>query len=153
MSRIPAKPAVALYVRYYLSPSETFVYRQLKGISAAFHPIVLASRSENLDLFPTGLVIAKGKGFWGKVATRLFCKATGRYAAVTPAQYFYWKQMLVMHGVRLVHAHFGHFGLDVLPVARSLGIPLLVTFHGFDASRLLRDGRYTAQLRRLFDLS
>jgi glycosyltransferase involved in cell wall biosynthesis len=35
-------------------------------------------------------------------------------------------------------------------VARSLGIPLLVTFHGFDASQLLNDRRYTAELQRLF---
>lgn len=150
MSREPAKSAVAVYVRYYLSPSETFVYRQLKGISVAFHPIVLASRTSHLDLFPTGLVFARGKDFFGKVATRLYCRATGRYTAITPSQYSYWKRMLTLHGVRLVHAHFGHFGLDMLPVARSLGIPLLVTFHGFDASKLLRDERYTAQLRDLF---
>jgi glycosyltransferase involved in cell wall biosynthesis len=52
---------------------------------------------------------------------------------------------------RIVHAHFGHFGLDMLPVARALGIPLLVTFHGFDASKLLRDPRYAKDLTRLFE--
>ena len=150
MSREKVKLAVAVYLRYYLSPSETFVYRQLKGISAAFHPIVLTSRASNLDLFPTGLVFAKGKGFCGKVGTRLFRAAAGRYSAITPSQYGYWKRMLDIHQVRLVHAHFGHFGLDILPVARSLGIPLLVTFHGFDASQLLNDKRYTADLERLF---
>lgn len=150
MSRDTGKLAVALYLRYYLSPSETFVYRQLKGVSAAFRPIVLTSRASNLDLFPTDPVFARGKGFWGKVGTRLFRMAAGRYTAVTPGQYRYWKRMLVTHRVRLVHAHFGHFGLDVLPVARSLGIPLLVTFHGFDASRLLNDRRYTTELQRLF---
>jgi glycosyltransferase involved in cell wall biosynthesis len=38
----------------------------------------------------------------------------------------------------------------MLPLARLLGIPLLVTFHGYDASRLLREAGYCRSLRRLF---
>jgi glycosyltransferase involved in cell wall biosynthesis len=34
----------------------------------------------------------------------------------------------------LIHAHFGTDGALMLPVANSLGIPLVVTFHGFDAT-------------------
>jgi colanic acid/amylovoran biosynthesis glycosyltransferase len=36
---------------------------------------------------------------------------------------------------RLVHAHFGGGGALALPIARSLGIPLVVTFHGADATK------------------
>jgi len=151
MSPDHVKPVVALYLRYYLSPSETFVYRQLKGVSDAFTPIVLASETSNLDLFPTSGVFAKGKGFLGKVGTRLLRTASGRYSVVTPGQERYWKRVIIEKRARLIHAHFGHFGLDVLPVARSLGVPLMVTFHGFDASSLLADDRYTRQLRTLFD--
>lgn len=32
----------------------------------------------------------------------------------------------------LIHAHFGLDGLWALPIARKLGIPLIVTFHGYD---------------------
>ncbi|MBP2680990.1 MAG: hypothetical protein H6Q78_853, partial [Candidatus Krumholzibacteriota bacterium] len=70
MSSHPDRPVIAIYLRYYLSPSETFVYRQLTGVSDAFAPIVLASETSNLDLFPTERVLAKGKGFAGKVGTR-----------------------------------------------------------------------------------
>ncbi len=34
----------------------------------------------------------------------------------------------------LIHAHFGVEGVYALPVARRLGIPLVTTFHGFDAT-------------------
>jgi colanic acid/amylovoran biosynthesis glycosyltransferase len=34
----------------------------------------------------------------------------------------------------LIHAHFGIEGVYALPVARRLGIPLVTTFHGFDAT-------------------
>ena len=36
---------------------------------------------------------------------------------------------------RLVHAHFGRGGALALPVARALGVPLVVTFHGGDATK------------------
>jgi glycosyltransferase involved in cell wall biosynthesis len=36
---------------------------------------------------------------------------------------------------RLLHAHFGQGGALALPIARSLGIPLVVTFHGGDATK------------------
>jgi colanic acid/amylovoran biosynthesis glycosyltransferase len=35
----------------------------------------------------------------------------------------------------LVHAHFGRGGALALPIARALGIPLVVTFHGGDAAK------------------
>lgn len=151
MKTDPAKPVVAIYLRYYLSPSETFVYRQMSGVRSAFRPVVVTSRATHLDLFPTESVFVKGKGFWGKVATRVERAVTGRSTATTIAQRRYWKRVLAKEGARLIHAHFGHFGLDVLPVARELGVPLVVTFHGFDASKLLRDRRYTNDLRRLFE--
>jgi glycosyltransferase involved in cell wall biosynthesis len=36
---------------------------------------------------------------------------------------------------RLVHAHFGRGGALALPLARRLGVPLVVTFHGADATK------------------
>lgn len=56
----------------------------------------------------------------------------------------------------LIHAHFGVEGVYALPLARSLRVPLITTFHGFDAttstSSLLRSGSPSwinyAQFRR-----
>jgi colanic acid/amylovoran biosynthesis glycosyltransferase len=36
---------------------------------------------------------------------------------------------------RLIHAHFGRGGTLALPIARALGLPLVVTFHGGDATK------------------
>lgn len=38
------------------------------------------------------------------------------------------------HAPVLVHAHFGPAALTALPLARWLGVPLVSTFHGYDAS-------------------
>jgi colanic acid/amylovoran biosynthesis glycosyltransferase len=36
------------------------------------------------------------------------------------------------HGIKLIHAHFGPGGVEIMPLAVRLGIPLIVTFHGWD---------------------
>jgi glycosyltransferase involved in cell wall biosynthesis len=53
---------------------------------------------------------------------------------------------------RIVHAHFGRGGALALPLARALGLPLVVTFHGGDATKekhYRRRGIATIYQRRL----
>jgi colanic acid/amylovoran biosynthesis glycosyltransferase len=50
----------------------------------------------------------------------------------------------------VVHAHFGPAGYEMLPYARDLGIPLLTSFYGYDASSLPRQPGWTERLQRLF---
>jgi glycosyltransferase involved in cell wall biosynthesis len=70
---------------------------------------------------------------------------------LSPIQRTFNERILEDQDVKLIHAHFGPYGLDVLPSAKRLGIPLVVTFHGYDASTLLSDPAYTSQLKDLFD--
>jgi glycosyltransferase involved in cell wall biosynthesis len=50
---------------------------------------------------------------------------------------------LAMLQPRLIHAHFGTGGAFALPIARALRVPLVVTFHGGDATK---DKHYRRQL-------
>jgi colanic acid/amylovoran biosynthesis glycosyltransferase len=50
---------------------------------------------------------------------------------------------LAMLRPRLIHAHFGRGGALALPIARALRLPLVVTFHGGDATK---DRHYRRQL-------
>ncbi len=45
-----------------------------------------------------------------------------------------YQRLLQGHRPSLIHAHFGIEGVYALPLARRLGIPLVTTFHGFDAT-------------------
>lgn len=45
-----------------------------------------------------------------------------------------YRQLLGDRRPALIHAHFGIEGVYALPLARRLGIPLVTTFHGFDAT-------------------
>lgn len=145
------KPVVAIYLRYYLSPSETFVYRQLQGVTSAFRPIVLTANPSNLDRFPFDDIFIREKTFVEKVLTRLQLTITNHYTVLAPGQTRFWRNVLVENNVALIHAHFGHFALDLLPLARRLKIPMLVTFHGFDASILLGDRSYVRSVRELVE--
>lgn len=40
--------------------------------------------------------------------------------------------LITRHRIRLIHAHFGPGGTEIMPIADRLGIPLIVTFHGWD---------------------
>ncbi len=45
-----------------------------------------------------------------------------------------YQRLLTGHRPALLHAHFGIEGVYALPLAKRLGIPLVTTFHGFDAT-------------------
>ena len=45
-----------------------------------------------------------------------------------------YRRLLEGHRPALIHAHFGVNGVYALPLARRLGIPLVTSFHGFDAT-------------------
>jgi len=51
----------------------------------------------------------------------------------------------------LIHAHFGPAGALIAPVCEQLSIPLVVTFHGYDVSRLPRLDAWQRLYRMLFD--
>jgi glycosyltransferase involved in cell wall biosynthesis len=121
------------------------------GVRSRFEPIVLTAFPSHLDLFPSQPVYVQGKGFFGRVYTRLLNLLTGRYTSLTPKQKRLWGGVLTEHRVRLIHAHFGPFAMDLLPLAKKLGIPMVVTFHGADASVYLNIRKYVRELPELVD--
>ncbi len=119
------KPAVVIYRNQLLSPSETFVLKQAEALQE-FTPYYVGSRLvPGLSLPPERTLVVNRGGFSGRVreaAFRLRGSDPGLSAhvrALDPA---------------LVHAHFGLDGVNALPLARALRLPLLVTFHGYDAT-------------------
>lgn len=146
------RPTIGVYVPYFLTISMTFVYRQLLGVSEDFYPIVLTQETDHEDVFPFANPILRRRPRWyEKPWLRLETGLHGKFIALTPSQRRAWRREIARLDVRLLHAHFGPGGLSALPLARSSGIPLLVTFHGYDASLLLRNEKYLKGLQGLFD--
>lgn len=120
-----ANPRVVIFCDHLLYPSETFIRAQAQALSR-FTPVYAGSRRvRGLDLpSESTYTVSRGdaNGKVREVMFKLFGIAPGlveRLRAVDPV---------------LIHSHFGPDGLRALPLARKLSLPLIVTFHGSDAT-------------------
>jgi len=82
-------------------------------------------RGDGLDALGVDPLLLARDGLAGIVDRGLF-----KHAGVLPKS-----PDLRMLRPRLVHAHFGRGGALALPIARSLGVPLVVHYHGGDATK------------------
>ena len=146
---------VLIFNRAFFYISETFIYKQVVGLPADIQTDLLAFEITNEDVFPTRNRKFKVKRI-ANTADRLL---TGirkhlfnvRYKLGVFA-YFAVKKILRQEKYDLVHAHFGFNALLIYPLARIFKIPLVVTFHGVDASpEMLTQKEYRKRIRKMLD--
>jgi len=154
------KPNIAIYLQHYLSPSMTFIYRQILGVSNSFSTLVLSSHKvENMDMFPFDRVYLKSRNLARVKTSRVFNKIYGphkllsRKPKISYNQKRYFTKIISNNDIKLIHAHFGPSGIEILPIAKQLNIPLVVSFHGYDGSILLNYEDYKQNLKRLIEYS
>lgn len=122
-------PKVALFSRHYLPYSQTFVFDELTKLSR-YQAEVFCGQVENRDSFPFEPVHEGGALF--------------RSTLMSPAFFRRFREQ----AFALCHAHFGTGGVLALPYAARFGLPLVVTFHGFDVPLLRQAGLITGPHRR-----
>jgi glycosyltransferase involved in cell wall biosynthesis len=125
---MPSKPNVVIYHDELLPPSETFILAQAESLSH-FNPIYVGLRQvPGLQVPPDrSLFFCSGGSnrHWSKlkrVRTKLFGPTSDNL-----------KRLRQLNPV-LVHAHFGLDGTNAMRFSHALGIPLIVTFHGYDVT-------------------
>ena len=67
--------------------------------------------------------------------------------AMSHAETRWWQSQIANRRPDAVLAHFGTTAVEVCPLFRQAGIPLVAHFNGFDLSRSLRSSRYRRLLR------
>ncbi len=108
-----------------LPASETFIRSQAEGLQKFTPYYVGARRVPGLSLpLDRTLVVNQGK-LLGAVAEGLF-----KLSGFAPTFYRKLQQLDPV----LVHAHFGVCGTLALPLMQVLKVPMVVTFHGLDAT-------------------
>ncbi|MCK4330806.1 glycosyltransferase [candidate division WOR-3 bacterium] len=117
---------VACFIDKYLQLSETFIYNEIKHIEK-FPTVIITKSILNRDIFPFDSVFTYNK----KDITRI----------------------LLENNVGLIHAHFGWSGISAIPIAVKYSLPLIVTFYGIDASRMMHYFFYRRNIKRLFRTS
>lgn len=145
-------PRVLIYRSRLLPISETFVRQHYDSLTR-YEPVFGALHElDELDISDTRRVVL-GRSGPVRGARRL---RIGMFKAFGIAPDF--RARLAALKPDLIHAHFAVDAADMLPVARSLGIPLVVTLHGYDVTytdaafrRIGAEGRiYLARRAALF---
>ena len=119
------RPVVVVYTHSLLERSMTFIQSHSEALSR-YRPVYAGShRVRGLDLPEDRAFTANSGGLPGQVREYLFRRfgMSGHLAA-----------QLRKFRPTIVHAHFGQSGPAGLAIAESLGVPLVVTFHGQDAT-------------------
>jgi glycosyltransferase involved in cell wall biosynthesis len=120
---------VAVYRSALLPPSETFVRAQASALRR-WKPVLVGDVRVRPSLPLTGLSTITASRDDGPIVRRVQRADTwlerriGLSLATSLA--------LLRARASIVHAHFGTDGARVWPAARVLGLPLVVTLHGFD---------------------
>jgi colanic acid/amylovoran biosynthesis glycosyltransferase len=144
---------IALYVEEFLTPSMTFIYRQLTTLPEHWNAFVITRIHKNEQLFPFDNVFVSPKKIGEKVINMLLRAAGCRYNLLSRTSTKYLSSILKKERPNLIHAHFGPSAFEILPIARKLSIPMVTTFHGYDASKLLSQKSYLKQLKEIFSYS
>lgn len=135
---------IAVCVARWLNYSETFIYRQTTAMKE-FGTIVLSVGKPSLGQFPHPRVRSLRFPHPG-----LLCGRRGPPGGLPRPDLVLLARMARREKVSLLHAHYGTVGCYFLDVARRLKCPLVVTFHGRDASRNLRYPGCLARYREMW---
>jgi glycosyltransferase involved in cell wall biosynthesis len=117
------RPRVAVFTEQFLPYSQTFVHDELRG-HQRYEAHAFCTRRRHADRFPYPDVHVGG--------------ALYAVSRISPA----FDRLLDAGGYVLAHAHFGTGGVYAVPFARRHGLPLIVTFHGFDVPLLASAERF-----------
>jgi glycosyltransferase involved in cell wall biosynthesis len=118
------RPVVAIYRHELLAGSETFVRAQAEALQR-YSPVYAGLRTIDGLRLPPDRTITAERGAGARL--RSLAVEIGR-----PDRAFIGR--IRVHSPSLIHAHFEGGGIVALPIARALGIPLVVTCHGFDVT-------------------
>lgn len=116
---------VIVYRDTLLPLSETFIRSQGDSLQQ-FQPIYVGVRRTSDLAIPSSQVrLLCRTGIVGKIQRARFTQLGPNSAQ---------RKVLSRETPVLLHAHFGPDGSDVLPLARALNIPLVVSLHGYDVN-------------------
>ena len=119
---------VLVYRNQPLPLSETFVYNQTFRLQRYQAYMLGAKRPRGAAItLPDDRVRVINEGGWQGWWREFRWKVLGQ----VPNDVLEWAERL---RPQLLHAHFGPDGVIAIPLARALRIPLVVTYHGLDAS-------------------
>jgi glycosyltransferase involved in cell wall biosynthesis len=143
MNASTSLPRVLIFRQKLLNYSETFVLSQAQGLRR-FQPYFIGlKRIPGLTPPNDTSCTLAGRGLKADAASALF-----KLTHFAPR---FISKLRSLNPV-LIHAHFEDGGVFALPIAKALGIPLITTFHGYDATMADEVCRPNRIVRNLYKL-
>ena len=138
------KPIIAHITYSYLHISQTFIYNYITNFQK--NKIILLTReTQNLELFPFQNLYCLPRfrryslrWTYDKICQKLLKKEP------------YFEYIIEKEKAKLIHAHFGPQGVQMLGVKKRLGLPLITTFYGYDMSKLAQKWKWQIAYKKLF---
>lgn len=151
---------VAHYAFSFSVLTETFIYDivlEMERQGVECHVLTEERLNEDERPFDSVLTVApRGPVLAGKAHRRLF-RHSRMYRNSWPQLWLKYRSKLVASLQDLqpdiIHAHFGAAGAAIAPIARSLGIPLVVSFYGYDVSQTSTVRAHAGAYRDLFQFA
>jgi glycosyltransferase involved in cell wall biosynthesis len=146
---------VLVFNHAFFHISETFVYKQVTGMPDDISVDLLGFSIENEQLFPLS-----NKKYSVKRVANVLDKAIVAFRKNILGQRYSFslftkpavKRILSQTKYDVIHAHFGFNALLIFPLAKLMNIPLVITFHGLDASpQMLQDNQYKDLLQKMLE--
>ncbi len=138
---------VVHFMEVCFNRTETFIYDFVRGCRQ-FEAWCLANRLEQQAGWDCPRVRHVRPGWKSAPHWALLNRALGGPLGRKNLR-LYWSLLSLRPAV--IHAHFGPAGWEILAYARDLGIPLLTSFYGYDASSLPSQPGWMERLHRLFE--
>jgi colanic acid/amylovoran biosynthesis glycosyltransferase len=138
----------------YLPVTYTWIYNQLRFFSTT-DVLVLSSRIDHSGLdvrskritvysFPGLPPLRRDTSPVSRMAYRAILLATVR----SRLNLYLFARKASAFGCALIHAHFADVACDAMPIAGKLGVPLVVSFYGYDYDYL---PRHSARWRKRYE--
>ncbi|MDQ6952483.1 MAG: glycosyltransferase [Mariprofundaceae bacterium] len=147
---------VAHFVESFSPLSETFVYDYIQGLEKEGvdnYVVTLVRHHEIERPFAKVKTLTLQKKYHPKRWLRKFKVLSGLLAEEEIYHDWYRDQLYAhLQAIQpdVLHAQFGPSGVLLAPVAKQLNIPLVVTFHGYDFSVLMKEPYWYQQYQSLF---
>ena len=116
---------VAIFRHQLFKRSEPFIADQAQKFTR-FHPLYVGR-----ERFSEGPAVAESVALSDLRSQRRLVSRLWQVASRDPRPYL---ALLNDRNPKVLHAHFGVDAVYALPLARQLDVPLIATFHGFDAT-------------------
>jgi colanic acid/amylovoran biosynthesis glycosyltransferase len=146
------KPVVASYCTYFLKAEMLHIYRQVTSLRQV-RTFVITKFRENSDRYPFPDVEVLETPRMNFVRRGMLKYLLRKPALIYRGEFEAIRRILVRRDPDLMHVYFGDTGVHLLPLVERWDRPLVVSFHGMDVQRRVKEQGYEANLRRLLRLA